>query len=140
MKKSFIFLTTAAVIFFSVSLSAQHKVPVKEAYKHIGETVTVCGTIPGDQLFFDQKTKNTYLLLGEGAQDKRVTIVIPAETSKKVINKPKNYYANKSVCVTGKIVELHGKPEMVINNENKIRFEDEQEGVEVRPNDFMRFQ
>jgi len=138
MRQSFALLTSAAAIFFSFSVSAQNKVPAEQASKHYGETITICGTILEDNFIFDSKTKNTFLVLGEGSQTQKVTVVVPAVTSKKVIDKPKNYYANKNVCVTGKVVELNGKPEILVGAEDKIQFGGG--ASDIKPNDFMRFE
>ena len=139
MRKTFTLLTSAAAILFSISVSGQNKIPAEEASKHYGETITICSTILEDNLIFDSKTKNTLLLLG-GVRNQKVTVVVPAETSKKVIDKPKSYYSNKNVCVTGKVVELNGKPEMVVNAEDDIQFGSSGGGSELKPNDFMRFE
>jgi len=138
MRKAIILLSFPAALFFSLSVNGQNKVPVDQAFKHYGETVTICGTILEDNFIFDTKTKNTLLLLG-GTENQKVTVVVPAETSKKVIAQPKNYYANKNVCVTGKVSELNGKPEIVVIAEDKIHIGSSSGGGDVKPNDFMRF-
>ena len=138
MRKTFTLITSAAAIVFSLSASAQNQVRAEEASKHYGETVTICGTILEDNFIFDTKTKNTLLLLG--GPNQKVTIVVPAETSRKVIDKPKNYYSNKNVCVTGKVVLLNGKPEIVVGGETKIQISSGGGGSDIKPNDFMRFE
>jgi uncharacterized protein YpmB len=139
MRKAITLITSVTAIVLSLSVSAQNKVPAEQAAKHYGETVTICGTILEDNFIFDTKTKNAFFVLGEGSQNQKVTVVVPAETSKKVIDKPKNYYANKNVCVTGKVVELNGKPEIVVYNQDKIQFGGGG-GSEIKVNDFMRFE
>lgn len=139
MRKTFTCLTSVAALFLPLSVTAQSKIHAVDAAKHYGETVTICSTILEDNFIFDTKTKNTLLILGGGLQNQQVTVVVPEQTSKKVIDKPKNYYANKNVCVTGKVVELNGKPEILVNNEDKIRIGSGGGGGDIRPNDFMRF-
>jgi hypothetical protein len=141
MQKCFTLFTGLAAIALSLAASGQSKIPAEQASKHYGETITICGTILEDNFIFDTKTKNTLFILGAASQGRQVTVVVPSATSKKVIDKPKNYYANKNVCVTGKVTELNGKPEIVIADENKIRISNSGGGggSDVKPNDFMRF-
>ena len=127
-----------SAIFFSMSAFGQNKISAADASRHYGETITICGTIPQDNFIIDTKTKNAFLILGTGSPNQQVTVVVPAAAAKKVINKPKNYYSNKNVCVTGKVVALNGKPEMVISDQDKIQFTGG--GSEIKPNDFMRFE
>ena len=113
MPKAF-FLTLPALL-ISVYLSAQNKIRIEEASKHIGEVVTVCDKVYDGKFEKDSKTKLTFLELGGAFPRHNLTALIKFEDRKKFINKPENYYVEKDVCITGKVIEVNGKPNLVIS-------------------------
>lgn len=44
--------------------------------------------------------------------------------------KPEKDYANKNVCVTGKLIDYKGKPEIVATKPAEIKIEETHQGIE----------
>jgi DNA/RNA endonuclease YhcR with UshA esterase domain len=100
---------------------AQTEIKVDEAKTHVGETVKICTKIFGGKYLENSKGTPTFLNAGGSYPNAPLTLVIWADARKEFKNKPEEYYAGKSVCVTGKIELFKDKPQIVINKEEQIR-------------------
>ena len=101
--------------------SAQTKIPSKQATKHIGETVMVCDKVYGTK-FFDESGL-TLLDLGGNHPNQYLTVVINKADRGKFKNKPEDYFKGTNVCVTGKIIDYHGKPEIVVTDSKDLKID-----------------
>jgi len=138
MKKTFTLLVIASVI--TIASKGQTKILVEDAYKHVGETVTICDKIYSIEL--PQNVKNQPALnVGKAVPKRKVSVFLTYEALQKLTDKGKTQIINKSVCVTGKVVEHKGQPEIVVNNGEDIYIIKDAGGVtEIKPNDFMKFE
>src|ERR1035437_2634304 len=75
----------------------------------------------GGKYLENSKGTPTFLNAGGSYPNAPLTLVIWADARKEFKNKPEEYYAGKSVCVTGKIELFKDKPQIVINKEEQIR-------------------
>lgn len=107
--------------FISLYISAQTKIPVEEASKHVGETVTVCEKVYETEFMEKSKQKLTFLKMGGVYPMHKIDIVINFEDRKNFGDKPEAYYLDKDVCITGKVVELKGKPQIIISKPADIQ-------------------
>ena len=111
------------LIFFTTLIaslaSAQVKIPSKQAAKHIGETVMVCDKVY-DTKFFDESGL-ALLDLGGNHPNQFLTVVINKEDRGKFKDKPEDYFKGTNVCVTGKIIDYHGKPEIVVTDPKDLK-------------------
>jgi DNA/RNA endonuclease YhcR with UshA esterase domain len=112
--KSFILIVCCFV--FSAVAVAQNKIPVDSASKHIGESVTVCTTVYGVKSL----EKLTFINVGAAYPNSPLTIVIFAKDLPNFKPTPEVLYANKKICVTGKVEDFKGKAEIVITKPEEI--------------------
>ncbi len=118
MKKIFFVAFSVACTTFSY---AQKQINAAEAAKHEGESVTVCTKIFGGKYFENSPKKQTLLDAGARYPNALLKIVILGEDRGNFSNKPEEFYVNKEVCVTGKIIIYKGKPEIEIKDETAIK-------------------
>ena len=110
-----LFLSIALLV--SVNCIAQ-TITVEEASKYIGKKVTVCGKVYGSEF---SKTGFTFLYMGAAYPDHPFTAAIFEGEIDKFSATPESLYKDKEICVTGKIKEYQGKPQIVINKDSQIK-------------------
>jgi micrococcal nuclease len=101
--------------------AAQTKIPAKEASKHIGQTIMICDKVYGTK-FFDNSGM-TLLDLGGNHPNQYLTVVINKADHSKFKNKPEDYFKGTRVCVTGKIIDYHGEPEIVVTDPKDLNID-----------------
>jgi len=101
-----------AVSGLAISASAQTKITAKEAAQHIGDSLMVCDKVYGGRFF--EPNGLTLLNLGGAFPNHQLTVVMKADVRKKFAAAPETAFANKDVCVLGKITEYRGKPQIEI--------------------------
>jgi DNA/RNA endonuclease YhcR with UshA esterase domain len=134
MKKTLLSIFVATFV-LSGSLVAQNNISAKEARKHIGEKVNVHGRVSKGELRQTGNKKATVLNI-EGGND--LTIVINDDARRNFPNKPEEFYTNKNVTVTGKVVAANGKAEIAISRPEEIKVEQVATGggqLELKPMD-----
>ena len=89
-------------------------IPPEEAAKHVGETVTVEGTVFNVNV---SRVGNVFLNFGGACPAQ----IFSAMVSSRTLN-PRDYvdYTGKSVKVSGKVLLNRGKPEIVITSTSQI--------------------
>lgn len=107
-------------LFASLYISAQNNVPIDEVSKHIGETVTICDKIYEGKFIENSKTQPTFLKMGDISKH-RITILINFDDRKNFTDKPEIYYPEKDVCITGRVMEVKGKPQIIIRKPTEIQ-------------------
>lgn len=137
MAKTIILFT---VLFFVTYISfGQKKINADEAAKHYGEIVTICDKIYGIEFSESSKTF-TAIKVGDVSKKSKMFVFLTPEMLLKLTDNGKTSITNKSVCVTGKVRFLKGLPEIVVNKTDEIYLINDGGGMEIRPNDFMRFE
>ena len=93
-----------------------------EAKLHIGENVTICGNV--DKTYYARKSNGspTFLSLGGAYPNQNFTVVIFGRDRNK-FDTPEVDYDNENICVTGKIKEYKGKPQIVAKSKNQIKIQ-----------------
>lgn len=117
MKK--IAIISAFVTFFAVTALAQTHIPAKDAQKHLNETVTICDKIYSTKLI--ENSKMVLLDMGGSHPNQYLTIVIKGEDRSKFNDKPEEYYKGRNVCVTGKLIDYKGKPEIIVSEADQLK-------------------
>jgi hypothetical protein len=112
-------LTFISLLFLFASTSAQTKISAKDAPTHIGETVTVCDKVYSTKLI--DGSNMTLLNLGGYYPNQLLTVVIKGADRSKFKDAPESFYKDKNICVTGKIVDYKGKPEIVISGPDEVK-------------------
>lgn len=103
---------------------AQKKLTAAEAKDHVGETATVCGIVVSTRYAASTKGQPTFLNLDKAYPHQIFTIVIWGSNGGK-FGAPETDYKGKRVCVTGKIAEYRGVPEIVADDPKQIRIDAE---------------
>jgi hypothetical protein len=120
-----LFFLFIALFFFSYILAnvayAQTSISPEEAYKHIGKTQTVCGTVASTYYSNRGKGQPTFLNLNKPYPNQIFTIVIWGSDRPKFSQPPETMYKNTKVCVTGKITTYKNKPEIVVKDPSQIQ-------------------
>ncbi len=102
------------------STSAQsRRLAATEAKDHIGEQATVCGKVASTRYAATTRDKPTFLNLDKPYPSQIFTILIWGESREK-FGTPEEKYRDKQVCVTGKIIEYKGEPEIVVSEPQSI--------------------
>ncbi len=131
-------LSLAAITAFIIcgSVMGQSNISINDAGKNIGRKVSVCGKVSGGR--FLTNTKPTLLNLG-GSAANELTIIISPEDRKNFPYKPEEYFTNKNVCVTGKVIESNGKPQISVHNPDDFELNEGGGGIEIKPMDLNGF-
>ena len=133
----------AACLLYTIYATAQTKVPLSAAEKNIGKTVTICDKISETKFLESAKTQPTLLNMGGVAPNNKLTVVINAENRKSFSYKPEETLAGRNVCVTGKLLDFKGKPEIIVTKPDQIQTLNEGGGgeiPEIRTRDFLWFE
>ena len=101
-------------------LLAQQKLSANDAKDHIGETATVCGSVVSTRYAASTKGQPTFLNLDKPYPNQVFTVLIWGENRSK-FGTPESEYKGKRVCVTGKVTEYKGAPEIVVDDPQQIR-------------------
>ena len=85
----------------------------EEAGGHIGEQATVCGQVVSTRWANGSNGQPTFLNFGKAFPNHVFTVVIWIEDRPK-FGSPERQLLGKNVCVSGKIREYRGNPEIVL--------------------------
>jgi hypothetical protein len=98
------------------------KLPALEAKDHIGEQATVCGNVASTRYAATTRGKPTFLNLDKPYPSQVFTVLIWGESREK-FGTPEEKYREKQICVTGKITEYRGAPEIVVSDPLNIELQ-----------------
>jgi DNA/RNA endonuclease YhcR with UshA esterase domain len=93
-----------------------------EAKDHVGETATVCGSVVSTRYAASTKGQPTFLNLDNPYPSRIFTILIWGSNRSK-FGTPESDYKGKRICVTGKITEYRGVPEIIADDPGQIAIE-----------------
>jgi hypothetical protein len=97
--------------------SAQTTIAAKDAKAHIGETVTITDKVYGGKLL---SSNMTLIDLGGRYPNELLTVMIPFADRSKFSGQPEIDWKDKTVTVTGKVIDYRGKPEIAISDPKAI--------------------
>jgi hypothetical protein len=101
------------------TLLAADTIPSARAKEHIGQDGTVCGKV-ADTRYLESGKRPTFLNFDERYPKHTFTAVIFGENRAK-FGAPEKEYLEKDICVTGKIEDYNGKPEIIITEPQQIK-------------------
>ncbi|MGA9112012.1 MAG: hypothetical protein WB290_17150 [Smithella sp.] len=119
MKSVFYALILSILLAASVAFSADTISP-EDAINHIGQQATVCGNVASTHFSSRSKGQPAFINLNRPYPKQIFTVLIWGSDRSKFPGAPENYYSNKRICVSGKIKEFRGAPEIVVKNANQI--------------------
>lgn len=108
------------IVGFAIPLSASHTIAASKARNHIGETATVCGNVAGAHYAARSRGRPTFINLDKPYPNQIFTIVIWGSDRAK-FGRPETEYQGKGICVTGRVREYRGVPEIVASNPAQIK-------------------
>jgi micrococcal nuclease len=129
-----VILLTILAAGFSWQVSAQNTITPKEAGRHIGEKVSICGKVTGTVAHAGKGV--VYNLAGTSGQG--LNVMVRNEDKRYFNNKPEDYLYNKQVCLTGSLIDDSGKPELILRRPEDIKV-DEPNAGEFKPFDLEMF-
>jgi len=94
-------------------------VPSQAKY-YIGEETTVCGTAVSTKFNKNGKANPTYINLDKKFPNHEFTVVIFGKNRMNFSFEPEQYLYGRKICVTGKVEEWKGIPQMIIEQEDAI--------------------
>ncbi|MCI0724078.1 MAG: YHYH domain-containing protein [Acidobacteria bacterium] len=95
-----------------------------EAKDHVGETAVVCGKVASARYAEGSRGSPTFLNLDKPHPDAIFTVVIWG-SERDSFGQPEEEYHGKDICVTGRIENYDGTPQMVVANPKQIALRDE---------------
>jgi hypothetical protein len=124
MKKLACLLAFVFMLFVCQAFAAD-PITAADAIKHIGEQQTVCGTVASTN-YAPDKLK-TYLNIDKPFPDQVFTAVIEGQVNHDAFkeqgtpDKVKDYYASKSICVSGTVILYKEKAQIMVTNPTQVK-------------------
>jgi hypothetical protein len=115
-------LTALIGVLLLSPVQAQKKLTAAEAKDHIRETATVCGIVASTRCAASTKGQPTFLNVDKPYPSQVFTVLIWGSDRSK-FGRPEEEYKAKRICVTGKITEYRGAPEIVADDPKQIQIE-----------------
>ncbi|MDB5125641.1 MAG: hypothetical protein JWP94_3770 [Mucilaginibacter sp.] len=103
----------------SFNASAQGTIAVKDAGKHIGQTVKICDKVYGGK--FISVSNITVLYLGGDYPNQALTVIISGAGRSTFKGRPEVDDKGKDFIVTGKLINYQGKPGIVISRPAQLK-------------------
>jgi DNA/RNA endonuclease YhcR with UshA esterase domain len=91
-----------------------------EAKAHIGEQATICGSVKSARWASSSNRKPTFLNLDQAYPKQVFTVVIFEDNRSKFSPPPEQQFKDRNICVTGKIEEFRGTPEIIVSEPKQI--------------------
>ena len=127
-------LVALCVVLVAAEVAAEEplQITASETAQHVGEYAEVCGRVASAAHIAAVKGQPTFLNFERPYPDNLFTVVIWGSCRSLFDGRPENMFDGKSVCVTGRIVEYQGKPQIVVENPDQIVVESPVGGGELR--------
>lgn len=91
-----------------------------DAKAHVGEQATVCGVVKSARWASNSNRRPTFLNLDEAYPKQLFTVVIFEENRGRFTPPPEVRFDRKRICVSGKIEDFRGTPEIVVSAPSQI--------------------
>jgi hypothetical protein len=111
--------TAVFLLIFTLKASAQTKIPAKDASKYIGKTVTICDKVYNERVI--SYSNSSYLNVGGYYPKQLLTVIVDRSDVSKNWKPLEIDFIDVQICVTGKVVDAQGKPEIVVTDPNQIK-------------------
>jgi hypothetical protein len=106
-------------------VQSQTTIKLEDINQHIGDSVVVCGKAYGGRHLKSAKNSPTFLNIGAKYPDQLLTVVIWGDVRKDFTAKPEEDFANKDICITGKVELYKEKSQIEIRNPAQIKFKND---------------
>lgn len=88
------------------------RITASQARRYIGKNATVCGKVVSAAYGADERGRPTFLNLDQRYPNQVFTVVIWGMSRERFPSDPETYYANKKICVSGKVESFGGVPQI----------------------------
>jgi hypothetical protein len=116
--KAMLLAATATLGLWALPSNATSLTP-DDAAKHVGQNATVCGVVASTKFDAHLRSRPTFLDFGRPYPDQVFAAVIFGDNRAK-FGTPETTLRGKRVCVSGKIREYRGKPEIVLSDPSQL--------------------
>jgi len=113
-------LIVTVVLTATLSVRAEKTLTATEAKNHIGEHATVCGKVVSTRYAENSRGSPTFLNFDEPYPNQIFTLLIWGSDRSK-FGDPETSYRGKRICVTGKISDYKGVPEIAANAPSQVK-------------------
>ncbi len=114
-------LVVPVVVFLWATLGlAQNSISALEAKNHVGERATVCGEVASTHYAARTRGNPTFINLDKPYPSQIFTVLIWGSDRSK-FGDPEEAYRSKHICVTGKIADYKGVPEIIAYEPSQIK-------------------
>jgi len=103
-----------------VDLHAQSAISLDSVKTHVGDSVRVCGKVFSTRFLESANGTPTLINVGGAFPNEKLTVVIFGENRKTFLVKPEEAWKDKEICVTGRIAEYRGKPQIVVTRPEQV--------------------
>jgi endonuclease G len=86
-----------------------------------GETATVCGQVVATKYKINGKSDPTYINLDKKWPETVFTLMVFGKDRINFSYKPEEFLTDKKICVTGKVGEFNGTPQIIATDETQIQ-------------------
>ena len=86
-----------------------------------GETATVCGQVVATKYKINGKSDPTYINLDKKWPETVFTLMVFGKDRINFSYKPEEFLTDKKICVTGKVGEFNGTPQIIATEETQIQ-------------------
>jgi hypothetical protein len=109
-----------AVVLWSALCHAQTSISAADAKNHVGERATVCGEVASTHYAARSRGNPTFINLDKPYPTQIFTVLIWGSDRPK-FGDPEEAYRSTRICVTGKISDYKGAPEIVAYEPSQIK-------------------
>src|SRR5580698_1296587 len=114
-----ILIPTVLVLLAGVGY-AQTSISAAEAKSHVGERATVCGEVASTHYAVSSRGSPTFINLDKPYPNQIFTVLIWG-TNRPKFGDPEEAYRGKHICVTGKMSDYKGAPEIIAYEPSQIK-------------------
>lgn len=114
-------LIAIALLLWSAFARAQ-TISAAEAKNHVGEKASVCGQVASTHYAARSRGNPTFINLDKPYPNQIFTMLIWGNDRPK-FGEPEETYRNKQICVTGKISDYKGVPEIIAHEPSQVKMQ-----------------
>ena len=111
-----------ALVFGSLAslVQGQTQVKLEDIKKHVGDSVSVCGKVFSTRYLESANNAPTLINLGGVYPNELLTVVIYGEHRGKFKDKPEDAWKDKTICITGRVTDYRGKPQILVTRAEQV--------------------
>jgi hypothetical protein len=117
MKYFFSLLVASCISLFSFS---QTTIKLEYVFKHVGDSVKVCGRVYGIRFLETAKVQPTFINMGGAFPNQLLTVVIWSDVRKTFETVSEELFKDKEICVVGKVELFRERAQVVVREKGQV--------------------